>query len=95
MAEQRCCLNASGHADGRRTVLRTVKRWTNETEQVLKTCFDLIDWTVFEAAAIDLDKLTVAVTYISSVRTTLFKSEYCRCPELIFGGRLRSEGFRF
>ncbi len=30
-----------------------------------------------------------------SVRTTLFKSEYCRGPELIFGGRLRSEGFRF
>ncbi len=36
-------------------VLRTVKRWTNEAEQDLKACFDLTDWTVFEAAANDLD----------------------------------------
>ncbi len=47
-------------------VLRTVKRWTNEAEQDLKACFDLTDWTVFEAAANDLDKLTETVTsYIS------------------------------
>ncbi len=47
-------------------VLRTVKRWTNEAEQDLKACFDLTDWTVFEAAAIDLDELTDTVTsYIS------------------------------
>ncbi len=35
-----------------------VKRWTNEAEQDLKACFDLTDWTVFEAAATDLDELT-------------------------------------
>ncbi len=47
-------------------VLRSVKRWTNETEQVLQACFDLTDWTVFEAAATDLDELTETVTsYIS------------------------------
>ncbi len=47
-------------------VLRTVKRWTNEAEQDLKACFDLTDWTVFEAAATDLDELTETVTsYIS------------------------------
>ncbi len=47
-------------------MLRTVKRWTNETERVLKACFDLTDWTVFEAAATDLDELTETVTsYIS------------------------------
>ncbi len=47
-------------------VLRTVKRWTNEAEQELKACFDLTDWTVFEAAANDLDELTETVTsYIS------------------------------
>ncbi len=47
-------------------VLRTVKRWTNETEQDLKACFDLTDWSVFEAAANDLDELTETVTsYIS------------------------------
>ncbi len=47
-------------------VLRTVKRWTNEAEQDLKACFDLTDWTVFEAAANDLDELTETVTsYIS------------------------------
>ncbi len=46
--------------------LRTVKRWTNEAEQDLKACFDLTDWTVFEAAATDLDELTETVTsYIS------------------------------
>ncbi len=47
-------------------VIRTVKRWTNEAEQDLKACFDLTDWTVFEAAATDLDELTETVTsYIS------------------------------
>ncbi len=47
-------------------VLRSVKRWTNEAEQDLKSCFDLTDWTVFEAAANDLDELTETVTsYIS------------------------------
>ncbi len=38
-------------------VLRTVKRWTNEAEQDLKACFDLSDWSVFEATATDLDEL--------------------------------------
>ncbi len=47
-------------------VLRTVKRWTNETERVLQACLDLTDWAVFEAAANDLDELTETVTsYIS------------------------------
>ncbi len=47
-------------------VLRTVKRWTNEAEQDLKACFDLTDWSVFEAASNDLDELTETVTsYIS------------------------------
>ncbi len=47
-------------------VLRTVKRWINETERVLQACFDLTDWTVFEAAGNDLDELTEMVTsYIS------------------------------
>ncbi len=47
-------------------VLRTVKRWTNETEKDLKACFDLTDWSVSEAAANDLDELTETVTsYIS------------------------------
>ncbi len=50
-------------------VLRTVKRWTNEAEQdllVQQACFDLTDWSVFEAASNDLDELTETVTsYIS------------------------------
>ncbi len=47
-------------------VLRTVKRWTNEAEQDLKACFDFTDWSVFEAAAHNLDELTETVTsYIS------------------------------
>ncbi len=47
-------------------ILRTVKRWTNETERVLQACLDLTDWSVFEAAANDLDELTGTVTsYIS------------------------------
>ncbi|KAL0147455.1 hypothetical protein M9458_057240 [Cirrhinus mrigala] len=32
-------------------VVKTVKRWTNETERVLQACFELTDWSVFEAAA--------------------------------------------
>ncbi len=47
-------------------VLRTVRSWTNEAEQDLKAWFDLTDWSVFEAAATDLDELTETVTsYIS------------------------------
>ncbi len=47
-------------------VVKTVKRWTNETERVLQACLDLTDWSVFEAAANDLDELTETVTsYIS------------------------------
>ncbi len=39
---------------------------TNEAEQDLKACFDLTDWSVFEATANDLDELTQTVTsYIS------------------------------
>ncbi|KAI2650486.1 putative 149 kDa protein [Labeo rohita] len=38
--------------------LKTVKRWTNETERVLQTCFEWTDWSVFKAAATDLDELT-------------------------------------
>ncbi len=43
-------------------VLKTVKRWTNETEWVLQTCFDCTDWSVSEAATTDLDELTETVT---------------------------------
>ncbi|XP_051578586.1 phosphatidate phosphatase LPIN2-like isoform X4 [Myxocyprinus asiaticus] len=47
-------------------VVRTVKRWTNEAELELQACFDCTDWSVFEAAATDLDELTDTVTsYIS------------------------------
>ncbi|KAL0152343.1 hypothetical protein M9458_052066 [Cirrhinus mrigala] len=47
-------------------VVKTVKRWTNETERVLQACFKWTDWSVFEAAANDLDELTETVTsYIS------------------------------
>ncbi len=47
-------------------VLRTVKRWTTETERVLQACFDLTDWTVFKDVATDLDEITETVTpYIS------------------------------
>ncbi len=47
-------------------VVKIVKRWTNETEWVLQACFDFTDWSVFEAASTDLDKLTETVTsYIS------------------------------
>ncbi len=42
--------------------LRTVKRWTNEAERDLQACFHLTDWTVFEAAATDLDAHTETVT---------------------------------
>ncbi len=46
--------------------LRTVKRWSVEAEHDLQACFELTDWSVFEAAATDLDELTDTVTsYIS------------------------------
>ncbi|KAK3526544.1 hypothetical protein QTP70_030770 [Hemibagrus guttatus] len=47
-------------------VVRTVKRWTSETEQDLQACFECTDWSIFEAGATDLDELTETVTsYIS------------------------------
>ncbi len=35
---------------------------TNEAERDLKACFNLTDWTVFEAAVNDLDELTETIT---------------------------------
>ncbi len=62
-------------------VLRTVKKWTNEAEQDLKACFDLTDWTVFEAAANDLDELTETVTsYISFCEDMLQSTRYWVLP---------------
>ncbi|KAK3505712.1 hypothetical protein QTP70_004358, partial [Hemibagrus guttatus] len=47
-------------------VVRTVKRWTSETEQDLQACFECTDWSIFEAGATDLNELTETVTsYIS------------------------------
>ncbi len=38
-------------------VVKTVKRWTNETERVLQACLVPTDWSVLEAAANDLNEL--------------------------------------
>ncbi|KAL0161709.1 hypothetical protein M9458_045434, partial [Cirrhinus mrigala] len=47
-------------------IVKTVKRWTVEAEWDSQACFELTDWSVFEAAATDLDELTDTVTsYIS------------------------------
>ncbi|KAK3511758.1 hypothetical protein QTP70_021781, partial [Hemibagrus guttatus] len=47
-------------------VVRTVKRWTSETEQDLQACFECTDWSIFEAGATDLDELTeTVISYIS------------------------------
>ncbi|XP_051522975.1 uncharacterized protein LOC127423033 [Myxocyprinus asiaticus] len=46
-------------------VVRTVKRWTNEAELELQACFHCTDWSVFEAAATDLDELIdTVISYI-------------------------------
>ncbi len=47
-------------------VVKTVKGLTNETEQVLQACLDLTDWSVYEAAANDLDELTENATILHS-----------------------------
>ncbi len=47
-------------------VVKTVKRWTNETERVLQACLDITDWSVFEAAATNLDELWIPTrTYVT------------------------------
>ncbi|KAI2646347.1 hypothetical protein H4Q32_030498 [Labeo rohita] len=47
-------------------VVKTVRRWTNKTEQVLQACFEWTDCSVFEAATTDLHELTETVTsYVS------------------------------
>ncbi len=42
-------------AKSAKPVVRTVKRWINETERVLQACLNLTDLSVFEAAATNLD----------------------------------------
>ncbi len=37
-------------------------QWTNEAELDLKACFELTDWSVFEAVANNLDEFTETVT---------------------------------
>ncbi|KAI3355659.1 hypothetical protein L3Q82_004248 [Scortum barcoo] len=47
-------------------VVKTVRRWTNESKLELQACFDCTDWSVFDAATTDLHELTDTVTsYIS------------------------------
>ena len=47
-------------------MVRTVKKWTEESKRELQACFDCTDWSIFEAASTDLDKVTDTVTsYIS------------------------------
>lgn len=47
-------------------VVKTVRKWTNESKLELQACFDCTDWSVFEAASTSLDELTDTVTsYIS------------------------------
>ena len=46
--------------------MRTVERWTAESKLELQACFDCTDWSVFEAAATDLDELTDTVTCYTS-----------------------------
>ena len=46
--------------------MKTVKRWTTESKLELHACFDCTDWSVFEAAATDLDELTDTVTSYTS-----------------------------
>ncbi len=57
----------------------TVERWTNEAEQDLKACFDLTDWSCFEAAANDLDELTeTVISYISFTEKIFSALKYLR-----------------
>ncbi|KAK3558743.1 hypothetical protein QTP86_028030 [Hemibagrus guttatus] len=67
-----CCSHTSNSTEKNlnrhpfKPVVRTVKRWTSETEQDLQACFECTDWSIFEAGATDLDELTETVTsYIS------------------------------
>ncbi len=58
-------------------VVKIVKRWTNETERVLQACLDLTDWSVFEAAANDLEELTETVTSYISFCEDSFNLQQC------------------
>ena len=47
-------------------VKKTVKRWSPESTEALRGCFECTDWSVFEHAYIDLDENTDTVTvYVS------------------------------
>jgi hypothetical protein len=43
-------------------VAKTLKKWTRESKLELQACFDCTNWSVFEAAATDLNDLTDTVT---------------------------------
>lgn len=38
-------------------VPKAVRRWTNKSKLELQACVDCTDWSVIEAAAMDLDEL--------------------------------------
>lgn len=43
-------------------VVRTVRKWTEESKLELQSCFDCTDWRIFEAAATNLNELADTVT---------------------------------
>ena len=43
-------------------VVSTVKRWTSEATEVLRSCFDSTDWNMFRDATNSLDEYTDTVT---------------------------------
>ncbi|KAI7806272.1 hypothetical protein IRJ41_003060 [Triplophysa rosa] len=56
-------------------MVRTVKRWTNETERALQACFECTDWSVFEAATGNLDELTETGCVLSPLLFSLYTND--------------------
>lgn len=48
----------------RQKLKTSVRKWTDESKQILQACFDCKDCSVFTASATDLNELTKTVTYI-------------------------------
>jgi len=57
-------------------VVRSVKKWARESKLELQACFDCTEWSVFEAAATDLNDLTDTVTsYVSFCKDICVKTK--------------------
>ena len=61
-------------------VQKTVREWTDDTKETMRSCFQTTDWSVFTNNCDDLDNLTETVTdYINFCKENIVKTKTVKC----------------